>query len=249
MAIGTNSVIHYTSKIETLYSILNDLGFRFKYCSEKVVTRGNKNFSFAIAMVSFCDIPLSEYKKHFLKNTKKSDENLGYYGDYGIGLSREWVEDNGLNPVLYIDQKSLLSTSIRKSAELIFKDNKESIDSDLYPFYSKNVKGKLERTGQKLIEGYRFYDEREWRYVPEKKEINNNPRVLDSEKYESDKQFYNNKIALPRLKFKIEDIVYIIVKEKSELEHVTSFLRDKFPKDYLKLMPAIITSKQIIEDF
>ena len=125
MAIGTNSVIHYTRTKDILFQILRDLGFKYQYCSEKIVTRGNHSYSFAIAMVSFCDIPLSDYKKHFLRNSKNSEKNLGYYGDYGIGLSRNWVEENGLNPVMYVDQKSHISTSLRHSAEVLFHNESE----------------------------------------------------------------------------------------------------------------------------
>jgi len=213
MAIGTNSIIHYTKTLETLIAILGDLGFKYKYCSEKIVTRGNHNYSFAIAMVSFCDIPLSDYKKHFLKNSKRSDDNLGYYGDYGIGLSGRWSEINGLNPVMYIDKNSHLSTSLRHSAENLLKNETllENLNTNLYTFYTKNVKGQLKRVGKSNIEGYRFYDEREWRYVPSKAELRGVPRVLNNSKYLSEKDLYNSKISRNRLKFSIEDITYIII--------------------------------------
>eukprot|EP01034_Spumella_vulgaris_P011525 gene11525-14663_t len=45
----------------------------------------------AFPMVCFCDIPLS-----------RIDEHVGFYGSYGLGLSREWGIRAGLNPVQYI---------------------------------------------------------------------------------------------------------------------------------------------------
>lgn len=86
MSISTNSIIHYTSSIDVLKQILLDQGFKVKYCLEKVTTRGGQSYSLGVAMVSFCDIPIAEYKKYF-KN--QSNNYLGYYGDYGIGVSKK----------------------------------------------------------------------------------------------------------------------------------------------------------------
>jgi hypothetical protein len=49
-------------------------------------------------MVSFCDIPLSQIGKHVKR-----------YGSYGIGMSRQWVFRNALNPVLYFKETSLVA--------------------------------------------------------------------------------------------------------------------------------------------
>ncbi|MDA3779645.1 MAG: abortive infection system antitoxin AbiGi family protein, partial [Bacteroidales bacterium] len=111
MAISSNSIIHYTKELTRLESIIKSKGFRICYCSEKVNTRGGKSYSFAIPMVSFCDIPIVEYKKHFYHTKGKK---LGYYGDYGIGLNKSWATKNGLYPVVYIDYNSFTGTGLRK---------------------------------------------------------------------------------------------------------------------------------------
>ncbi|MFC3199881.1 abortive infection system antitoxin AbiGi family protein [Parapedobacter deserti] len=249
MAISTTSVIHYTKEFSILKKILKEGGFKYKYCVEKVNTRGKKNYRFAIAMVSFCDIPLSEYKKHFYKKTKKN--TLGYYGDYGIGLNYKWVSSQGLNPVIYIESNSVLSTSVRHSAERLLSNLSDDIinDENLYPFYTKNFKGLLERDNIK-VDGYRFYDEREWRFVPTAKLLNNKPNILDAATYENNKDYFNEAIERQRLQFSVEDISYIIIKEEAELEELSKHLEETYPKkDFLRLMPKIITSKQIIDDF
>ncbi|MBL0709893.1 MAG: hypothetical protein JJV99_02585, partial [Colwellia sp.] len=100
MAISTNSIIHYTNSIDILTSILQE-GFRIRYCSE-ILRLGNKGHSKAAhPMVSFCDIPLSDSIQHFEA-----------YGEYGIGLSKKWAVNNGINPVIYIDKNLLISESI-----------------------------------------------------------------------------------------------------------------------------------------
>ena len=63
MPISTNSIIHYTKKLDTLKMILKE-GFKIKYCVESLIIE-NKAMHSCHPMISFCDIPLSESSKHF----------------------------------------------------------------------------------------------------------------------------------------------------------------------------------------
>jgi len=98
MAISTNSVIHYTRNFENIKGILSRQGFKLKYCIENMDLVTIPNNSYAVNMVSFCDIPLSEIKNH-----------IDSYGSYGIGLTKNWAKAMGLNPVLYIEKESYLA--------------------------------------------------------------------------------------------------------------------------------------------
>lgn len=111
MAISSNSIIHYTDSLENIESILSE-GFRIKYCAERLFGETTNSYA-AHPMVSFCDIPLSQSHKHF-----KS------YGNYGIGLSKEWAKEKGINPVLYIDENSSISKTFGKF--LIERRDKET---------------------------------------------------------------------------------------------------------------------------
>ena len=53
----------------------------------------------AIPVVCFCDIPLSRISDH-----------IGFYGNFGIGLTKEWAMSNGLNPLLYVSSTSSFTT-------------------------------------------------------------------------------------------------------------------------------------------
>jgi hypothetical protein len=252
MALSANSIIHYTSEIGNLLNIIRSNGLRFSYCLETVKTRGSQNFSGAIAMVSFCDIPLSDYKKHFYN--KKSTGDLGYYGDYGIGLSKKWARANGLNPVFYVDSKSHVSTSLRKDFEQFMRNN-GSINV-LTPhqifLYSKNYEGELYRKTILKKKDYRFYDEREWRIVPDSKQLDNNPVVLEELVYRSNATRYQETIQNNLIKFSLEDISYIIVKNDEEKLLVYKQLNDSFgfKGDIIDLTAiTILTSEQIVGDF
>lgn len=65
MSLSTNSVIHYTDSLNNLKGILKD-GFHIKYCVETFIPINKRTISAAFAMVSFCDIPLSETKNHII---------------------------------------------------------------------------------------------------------------------------------------------------------------------------------------
>ncbi|NMH26459.1 abortive infection system antitoxin AbiGi family protein [Flavobacterium silvaticum] len=258
MAISANTIIHYTEKIDTIFSIIEEGRFKLSYCLEKTNTRGGQKFSFAIAMVSFCDIPISDYKKHF-KPVK--GKNLGYYGDYGIGLSKKWAKKNGLNPVIYIDTNSFAGTALRRSIEMFVKDNRiihiESFfEEEITQFacYSKNYQGDLYRKGKLEQKDYKFYDEREWRFVPQQKSLSGQFVMLDEENYLSDRENLQNQLGQNGLDFTLEDIFYIIVKDESEIQSLVDTLSKKYnsldQKNQLQiLLTKIITSEQIISDF
>ncbi|PWK80345.1 abortive phage resistance protein AbiGi (putative antitoxin) [Mucilaginibacter oryzae] len=65
MALSSNSLVHLTNFKQSLIGILNE-SFKVKYCLENVITQVGV-LKYAIPMVSFCDIPLSELKDHITK--------------------------------------------------------------------------------------------------------------------------------------------------------------------------------------
>ena len=53
-------------------------------------------------MVCFCDIPLS-----------RTEEHVKFYGEYGIGLAKEWAERNNVTPILYVSSTNHLPKTFR----------------------------------------------------------------------------------------------------------------------------------------
>lgn len=121
MAISANSIIHYTSTFDILCKILEE-GFKIKYCKEDLhLNKIGDGSSAAHPMVSFCDIPLTETSRHFES-----------YGHYGVGLSKEWAIDNGINPVLYIEERSSLAKSLSRIIKMVRADIALELKTDIF---------------------------------------------------------------------------------------------------------------------
>ena len=91
MSPKSHTLFHFTDKIETLKLILMN-GFWPRFCLEDVSWLKYPDFDFiAYPMVCFCDIPLSRVNEH-----------VSFYGEYGLGLTKDWAVRNGITPVQYI---------------------------------------------------------------------------------------------------------------------------------------------------
>jgi hypothetical protein len=246
MAISTNSIIHYTDTFNKLESILKE-GFAIKYCSEKLKVDGGIGSQAAHPMISFCDIPLSQSYKHF-----------DAYGKYGIGLSKEWAYQMGINPVLYLEEKSIISKTISSLLE-----DRRSTSSNLNELqrsnilkiksFTKNYSGLLKR---KNIDdpNYKFYDEREWRLVPEREDIENAPLSINLTIFTKSKDTYNKAISSIRFAFKPADVSYIIVDKTEEISEIINLLRLEFYEKYTQkemdmLFSKIVSTEQILSDY
>ncbi|HEX8561954.1 MAG TPA: abortive infection system antitoxin AbiGi family protein [Flavobacterium sp.] len=246
MAISTNSIIHYTDTLDKLKSILKE-GFAIKYCAETLEIEDNKGSQAAHPMISFCDIPLSQSFKHFAA-----------YGRYGIGLSKEWANENGINPVLYLESKSLISKTIgnllveRRNPNTKLTIAQKSSILHIKSF-TKNYSGHLKRN--KVNDpNYRYYDEREWRLVPEKKILGTAKFSINLSDYNINKKKYNDMISKLRFEFEPDDISYIIVDKTTEIPNVINLLRLEYASKCTAqkldiLFSKIASTEQIISDY
>jgi hypothetical protein len=248
-----STLFHFTQK-KWLFKILTDT-FQVSYARENI--SGPKNDrKLAVPMVSFCDIKLAEIK-HFI------DKEYGYFG---IGLTKEWANRNGLNPVMYMNKNCDLTDNfidgINGIYSMLYK-LKEPSDYDslsksyhnilnIYR-YVKNYDGELIR-GEKTVDlNYRFADEREWRYVPPLDTPGVEPFVAISNiKTKKEKDKYNQKVSHIKLSFQPDDIKYLIVEKDSDINELIDHLdyaKSRFSPTILKrLASRILTVEQIKED-
>ncbi|MCT7609803.1 abortive infection system antitoxin AbiGi family protein [Aliarcobacter butzleri] len=248
-------LFHFTDK-NGLYKILEN-NFRLSYSKENIQGK-TTNRELFVPMVSFCDLKLSQLKVHMSK-----------YGKYGIGLSKEWANKNGLNPVMYVNKNCQFTDNFNNALNKIYHDlskirkynyqNEHSSVPNQYLNvidayrYMKNYEGKLERNDI-THENFRFADEREWRYVPplNNKEIEY-PFIASSNiRSKHQKLEFNRKIEHIKLFFKPNDIKYLIIENDSEINdlinHIRHVKRFHTYNNIDRLSSRILTSEQIEND-
>ena len=252
--LSSNTFFHFTNSIENLIGILTNT-FEPRYCLEKteyLTTKSFKNIEMAYPMVCFCDIPLSKIKKH-----------IGVYGNYGIGLKKSWGYRKNLSPIMYTRKNARTSKNIEKminwSATNLNNVNDEKDLNELKGFvsdfimFTKPYFGEMFKEGKKIKR--RFYDEREWRWIP-KIDRKDTYIHLDKESYfvEDFRANANRLVAQHyKLNFKPDDINYLIIDNDSEIDNFIENIEDiKNPfdsKTIKRLTSRIITKEQILNDF
>ena len=244
-------LFHFTNK-KALYGILNET-FKIFYSLEKIKGITNSP-EFGVPMVSFCDLKLSELKTH-MKN----------YGSYGIGLTKEWAFRSNLNPVFYVNGQSAVINNYLSSITMLFSETQKASDEQFIPLiesydsflkmyrFMKNYQGELRRKKKKkIINNFRFADEREWRYVPyENLDFPFAPKDYLSD--DNKKIKLNSTVSNLRLQFQAEDIKYIIIKRDNEIsgliKHLEKVKGIRYDENTIqRLKSRILTAEQIYND-
>ena len=253
--LSSNSLFHFTNSAERLIGILKHT-FKPRYCLEdlkmfQTFDDDDSHDELAIPMVCFCDIPLSKIKTH-----------LTFYGNYGIGLTKEWGIKNGVSPLLYVDSTSETTKSIRNIFAEYHRSSTEhkaiwEMGKQVMRFlrFTKPYEGKFWRNGE-YLQGIRFYDEREWRFVPEVKgEDNLTPWIIKEDYLDDIKRSELNEVLAEKytLHFEPSDIKYIIVENEDQILSIiraVERIKNRFDRETIKkLTSRILTKQQMIEDF
>ncbi|WP_448552705.1 abortive infection system antitoxin AbiGi family protein [Thalassotalea montiporae] len=237
----SDTLFHFTKSLDTLKLMLKN-GFWPRYCLEDVDWVDIDDAKFvAFPMVCFCDIPLS-----------RVDEHVDFYGNFGIGLTKEWAISNGLTPIQYVSSTSGIPEAYRHLVELLDDGtsdaNIEGWVSLRYMFaHTKPLKGKM-LMGQELVEKS-FHQESEWRYVAKNENVRD---FLDKNHYESE-EFVTDRNAETKkhsmLKFTPKDIRYVFVKNDSDIPAIINFIQsemDEYPSADVKVLLSRVTSLESI---
>ena len=147
-----------------------------------------------------------------------------------------------MTPVIYSHPRTITSVSLNiliKIGESIKKNlpddfNKFNNSVSLLLMYFKSYEGKQYNNELKVFDEkpIRFYDEREWRYIP---------RNVDGLKLHLEMAEHQNIVILDRenkiiqennkLKFKLNDIEFLFLKDQAEIEPFLSKLSPKYSED------------------
>jgi len=251
MNISSDSLFHFTNSATRLINILTS-GFQPKYSLETFVFNDTIK-EYAIPMVCFCDIPISQIEHH-----------MDIYGQYGLGLSKAWAIRNGLNPVIYLENDSRLNNYTYELSHEIWRTeclNCNNASEKLKAYYwhiiryVKMYQGDF-RHNEKTYHQHCFYNEREWRFIPEVTDLSENSKqnfylTKDDFINEITREDENRKLKKDILKFTPSDIEYIFVKDKAEVKSMTTLIRNdkKLKGEAFELIPKLLAADQILKDF
>lgn len=233
MGLSSNMVWHQTD-FDGLKAILTEKCFKCSYSLENIHWKSS-HIQIAFPMLSFCDIPLSDM-----------DDYLGKYGKYTIGIKRKWAEQHGFVPVWYQTEHSPSLIELMKQRDNLLKREWSNHDILLWSILSciKNYQGDLKKYGFK---SYRFYDEREIRYVPNYdilRKLGISP-YLNSHQY-IDYKSKNDNSLIPgiTLPFSYKQIGYILISSQNQKKRVLELLKDNEVQNDV----VIMSYNQIKED-
>jgi len=253
--ISSNTLFHFTSTLDNLIGILlNEFRPRlsvesFDYVAQHLPPDSVDRES-GIPMVCFCDIPLSQVGKH-----------MEHYGSYGIGLDKDWGIAKGISPVFYTHPRSPGTLSAAQLVALLSSLHLDSAPDEQKErallagqliYFFKPYKGDLVRPDGVRSE-VRFYDEREWRYIPP--DVERIPAISRADLADpvKSKEARLATDALPPLSFEPKDINYILVEREDEVLPMYYALRrikakySEAEKD--TLVTKLISAERIRADF
>ena len=284
----TSTLFHFTNNVSNLIAILTN-NFYPRYSLEnysafytKDMAKRLKFTNIAIPMVCFCDIPLSSIRNHINVYGRYA---IGLSKEWGGRKNISPVMYALKNSI----SAKVIRKSFNATEKCIHKSNKHleelySVDPEYKPdkkdklidalsdelagvenglidimAFTKNYSGAFLRDGKK----YRnvcFYDEREWRYVPDSGFLFENqiPSYIDKATYlDGDRRkVANTRLERPEcmLEFNPSDIRYIIVANDNEIinmiDKVHQIKGSKYSdNDLLLLITRIISMEQILQDF
>lgn len=241
MGLSSNIIWHQTD-FKGLKAILESKSFCCSYSLEDIRWKSSC-LQRAFPMISFCNIPISDLSEYLTNN--ETNEYTGKYGKYTIGLKQNWGFKNGVSPVWYHNPQSLSLHEIMNRHSILQSKDWGEPEILLWRLLShiKNHEGSLTKY---KFKSYRFYDEKEIRYVPDYSTLKDKdiPCVLTPKEYDNYKSTHNRTALMPQFKlpFDINDIVYILISSSSQKHRIIELLGNA-SKNVI-----ILSYQQIIED-
>jgi Protein of unknown function (DUF2743). len=284
---SANTLFHFMNKIEYLQSILLKRAIIPRYCIENIeylnIHIGESIYKeIAILQKCFCDIPFHKLTDNFALNgmgkvyeSLTQDERLtlinnnthpDYYGKFAIAFSKSWGENNFLQPVHYLNDKSFYTTEFIKLLKhtLEINDIIDEYSSDIINRLSliKPLRGIMKRSFRRnnsevvnIEFNKNFHDEKEWRYIPSSATLSEvdlqciiaNPNMLKIRDgiREINDILTTSKYRSLWLNYKYDDIRYIIVPDlQSRIDIISTIM--KISDDQFNNQSQVLTQKYIM---
>lgn len=256
---SANTLFRFLDKYSFLEEIISTMSMTPRYVEEKVdylkISRGAEALSeIVFPMLCFCDINIHKLEKH-----------TEIYGNYAIGLNKGWCEYQGIQPITYLNENSLLSetitTQFNQSLNRLESEELSDVEAEVMDNWinmllnCKPLKGTMERDGKYIRKN--FHDECEWRYIPkfentemdffmsnltDSERLTKNSRILQSEALKE--------VESAKLKLSIDDIKYIIVKTSIDKKRLLELITKSFSNlEHLEMASKVLVFEEILEDW
>ena len=158
---SADTLFHFVDKLEYLLPAIEQFALIPRYCTENIDYLQIAINKIAYPMLCFCDI-----------NLHKMQDHISFYGGYGIAFSKKWGIDKGIQPVQYVNPKSILKDDFKKAFEDSLCAETENSAQDFLltqMYYLKPIEGTMDRNEELVSKN--FTDECEWRFIPNVKAI------------------------------------------------------------------------------
>ena len=232
--LSSSVLFTFTHELDFLLDMLSN-GIKPRYSFESLP---NNSRHFMLPMKCFCDIPLGMVKNHMQR-----------YGFYGLGLKKSFLQEHRVTPVVYLHKNSLSYFNLNRPAVAYIEDApflpllKRYLGDDYFFAESSN---------QAQKKRVHFYDEREWRYIPEdyKLEVTNGFKTIEEGLRHVSQMNENTSQQFAPITIPIDAVDYIIIRKRKELAGTLSELRQIFgSEDRDLLYTKVLIAENIISDF
>lgn len=229
--VSSNLLFHFTKEENTLISILKN-GF-YPMTAIEDISFMMPNYSqmrVGIPMVCFTDIPI-----------ELTEEHQKRYGEFGLGLKKDWGIKKGINPIGYMLKGSNAQIAFNNMQKIAQKnalklDNGNSHGNRTVEMINAvmNYAGFLKiYNDDETLNSKPYYDEKEWRYLPPFMDVGmpsegycNRLMPDDVDKEDERKKLNNHMIKKYTLKFEINDIATIILPKSHDVNKFITNLQD-----------------------
>ncbi|MBC1973739.1 hypothetical protein HCB37_05045 [Listeria booriae] len=264
---SANSLFNFMSQRQFLIEAIQKMSLFPRYFEENVeyleIYYGEEQIRRVLfPMLCFCDINLHRLPFH----VEGDGEHDFGYGKYGIGLDKRWCQENGLQPISYLNSNStstkLLKNAVNKSLDLHL--NNHEIDSKFETYldftitqlaFSKPLMGMMKRSSCDVYKN--FHDEKEWRYLPDLDQTD-----MPTFKNDVMDQQFHNSIATSQLSdtlktmdnvplsLEIDAINYIFIDTLEDRKLILEVLKERFETDKaMEMASKIVVYDQIVRDW
>ena len=272
---SANTLFHFMGKMDFLKIALKNKCLDARYCIEDISYLGLKLNGepineIAVLQKCFCDIPLAMITKRskikiqeidlkklsekYIVNSERYQSHTDFYGEYGIGFSKQWAENKNIQPVQYLASCSQYTKNMSKFLQYLldaedisdieFEDAlmRFSFIKPLRGIMNRKLEfqrkdGSIEKDIDVRVEK-NFHDETEWRFIPKIEDIHTvfpeeYPIIANKESIfqihmDSDYLSYRiNELAKKKvssLPFECDDIRYLIVPSQIQKHDLMNFI-------------------------